>query len=215
MKRYTLGLLLAVLLTACGSQQGLDQALFAEIVASSERRAQPSLSETLNEDALAGLPGPLLLLKIPSRNAEALAGSAGDFDGHEVWATQDAITLSFQSGVLSTTRGLGNDLMSADLSEVVAALGGQSTEATRTVQYLTGEEQIETRVFLCDYLRHANVGTETLFETFVTTQTTERCVSSDRTIENRYWVTASGTLVKSKQWIGPLNGYLYVERIKD
>jgi len=202
-------------LAACGSQQGLDQALFSEVIASAQRRTQPSLSETLRAEDLSGLPGPLLFLEVPSRQAEAVAGSAGLYNGHEVWATQDAITVSFQGGVLSTTRGLGNDLMSADLSEVLSALAGRRSQATRAMQYLTGEEQIETRVYLCDYTQTPRVRTQTRFASHLATQITETCMSSDSRIENDYWVDATGTHVKSRQWIGPVNGYLNVERIKD
>ncbi|MFK7875495.1 MAG: YjbF family lipoprotein, partial [Paracoccaceae bacterium] len=166
-------------------------------------------------DALAGIDGAALLLELPKRGAQAVAGQVGTRAGHQTWVTQDGITVSFRNGALSTTRGLGNDLMAADLDEVVSALKGHREQALRLHQYLDGEDQTVTRAFICDYTTHGTQTLQTLFHGTRARHITETCVSTDLQFENQYWFGPRGILRKSRQWVGPENGPLLVERIKD
>lgn len=204
-------------LAACGTDRGtIDTEILSRLSGLLQPRAeQPDLRQVLTPEVLASIDGPLLLVEIPDRDAEAGLQPIGLRNGHRLWRTGDGITMSFREGVLSSTRGLGTDLMSTDLDEVVRALRNRSGEAVRLHQYLDGEERIETRAFVCDYENLGRGRIETLRGAVNALHIQETCVTSDRSIQNDYWRSDDGVMRKSRQWVGPFIGYLTVEQIKD
>jgi len=115
----------------------------------------------------------------------------------ETYFTPDNISISLKEGVLIGTRGLGFDLMSADVSEVIAGLrnGGQ---AVRIHRYLDGEDQIVIKSYICDYSGNAQI--------------TETCYGKDHSFKNSYQ-TSAGKVIASRQWIGPDLGYIRLEDV--
>ncbi|NNE50907.1 MAG: hypothetical protein HKN30_00715 [Sulfitobacter sp.] len=111
--------------------------------------------------------------------------------------TPDGATVSLRSGVIVATRGLGFDLMSADVSDVTRALRNGGGDATRIHRYLDGEDQVVILSLVCDI-----VGGATL---------TETCYGDGIKITNTYRGRGTGTYAASRQWIGPERGYLRLE----
>ena len=109
--------------------------------------------------------------------------------------TPDGISISLQDGVLVATRGLGFDLMTADVSAVQSGLRNGS-RAVRVHRYLDGEDQVVIKSFVCDYSG--------------TTKVVETCYGNDNNFENRYSMVA-GQIAESRQWIGPQLGYIVLE----
>lgn len=69
----------------------------------------------------------------------ALFGGNGDV---QTWKLADGVSLSFLDAVLFSSRGLGADLMSADVSGTRAMLAGDgSARHIRLHSYLDGEYQ--------------------------------------------------------------------------
>ncbi|WP_422071095.1 YjbF family lipoprotein [Tranquillimonas rosea] len=170
----------------------------------------------LSREQLNTVEDPLLLADLPTLDRAAtlvVAAHSGDVLS---WRTGDATQLSFRDGVLVTTRGLGNDLMSADVSETRTALRrgiAPNVYYKKFHSYLDGENQTVLRSFMC---RQARQGTETV--TLVgaahrVTRIAERCVSTHEEVNNIYWVGSDGTMWKSQQWISPGAGYVVTERL--
>ncbi|MFG6637684.1 YjbF family lipoprotein [Sulfitobacter sp. 1A12126] len=115
----------------------------------------------------------------------------------ETYFTPDNISLSLKEGVLVGTRGLGFDLMSGDVAEVLAGLrhGGQ---AVRVHRYLDGEDQIVIKSYICNYSGNAQI--------------TENCYGKDHSFKNSYKMSG-GKVVASRQWIGPDLGYIRLEDV--
>ena len=112
------------------------------------------------------------------------------------YLTPDGISVSLRHGVLVATRGLGFDLMTADVSAVIPAIRNRSQEVIRVHRYLDGEEQVVIRTFICDY---SGAGT-----------VTETCYSDGLRITNTY--DLGGRAIRaSRQWVSPEQGYLRVE----
>jgi len=105
--------------------------------------------------------------------------------------------------------------MAADISQVVPAVRSGRREAVRVHRYLDGNDQVITRAFVCTYARQTGQAATTLTRKFRATLVTETCNSTDLEIENQYWIDGSGTVRKSKQWVGPFPGYVLTEQIKD
>ena len=128
----------------------------------------------------------------------------GDYD-HFGNARREVMT--FRHGVLTNTRGLGNDLMSSDIAESLALIRGRRAgTAERRMRYLDGEDKTFTYTFRCT----VSVGGSESYSsgrisTGVTT-VTEECSAASRNFRNTYKVDGSGEVVASRQWMAPLHG---------
>jgi len=126
------------------------------------------------------------------------------------WTTIDNVTLTLQDGVLVASRGLGRDLMSADVSQTVQRLQSGSTGMVKRFHsYLNGEGQVVIRSYVCE------VGTRgprdiTISGTPRSTRLMqEKCNGAEDSFQNLYWLDRrSGKILQSRQWVGPEIGML-------
>ncbi|SEN51202.1 Group 4 capsule polysaccharide lipoprotein gfcB, YjbF [Loktanella fryxellensis] len=158
-------------------------------------------------------PQPLLLAEMPSRNLLATLVPR-DVDGDVVtWQSAQNQTLSLHDGVLVATRGLGDDLMSADVGRTLNALrsGGSAQAYPRLLTYLDGDGQTVFRSLLCDMDGGRPDTVDSFDVAFATTLHVESCQTIGARIENRYWLNADGTMRRTQQWVGPATGPLAIE----
>ena len=196
-------------LTGCGSTpsplltSGKD--LFQGI---GKRKAAPvtaaTIRQNLTPEVLAQIKGPIILAEIPSRDAAAALILSGKNGQVQTFASQDGLSLSFRHGMLINTRGLGNDLMSADVEGPLKAVMSrtEAPQVTRVHRYLDGENQTVTRSFICRYSRAASKVTET-------------CNSTNLQFENQYILNPAVKISSSKQWISPTIGYVTTQTIRN
>lgn len=177
--------------------------------------APVDLRQTLTPDVLATLDQPLLLMDFPGRGEQAGVLLAQQNGPRQIWTTQGGTTLTLVNGLLAETRGFGNDLISTDLDDVQDALAGRTTRAIRVHRYLDGENRLQPRAFVCDVSETGRETIRILAGSFPTTQITESCTGQDISFENVYWIDAGRRIQKSQQWIGPANGYVFIERAID
>lgn len=174
----------------------------------------PDIRAGLTREALDQLGQPLLYAELPARKARAGLLLAARNGPHATWVTADGISLSFRHGVLNASRGLGGDLMAADLDEPLAMIrGGGSGRGVRIHAYLDGENQTYTRAFTCDYRQAGRQTIELVGARHATRLVRETCRATDLEFANLYWVGDDGTVWKSRQWIGPEAGYVLTERL--
>ena len=157
---------------------------------------------------------PLILAIIPSRDSFSslnLIGTNGDVT---TWETPDDVTVSFRDGVVVATRGLGQDMMMADMSATLAALLAPPAGLYRRFQgTLDGQSEIEYLAFQCRVTARTLETITIIEEQHTTTRTTETCVSPGVEVTNIYWRGSDGVMWKSRQWIGDYIGYLETERL--
>lgn len=157
----------------------------------------------------------LMLVEIADLGQAALLSPSGRNGSVETWRARSGFSLSFDEGILVSTRGLGNDVMSGDVTGTLAALaaggtGGGSYERFQT--FLDGEGQTVLRAFLCS-MSAPVAETVTIFDVAHATQRfVETCNTRGLATENTYW-TAGGIMWKSREWAGPGLGYLEMERL--
>ena len=200
----TLPVLALAVLSACGlGDRGTYFKDAATLIRSGlARDAGPvDQSLTLPEAITDAVPGPLMVGVFPERNAKAAMVFLGGNGTVTSWAAGGGITIAFDDGVLTATRGLGGDLMSADLDEVKAGLRGGG-QAVRVHRYLDGEEHLQARAFVCDYSRTGAT-------------VVEDCTGPELGFENQYVLDSRGRIRESLQWIGPQAGYLRSAPIRD
>lgn len=148
-----------------------------------------------------------LRVTLPATGAQATLAPVARNGDVTVWQTLDGITLSFRSGVLVATRGLGDDLMSADVNGTLAMLRGtdEATHYPHIRSYLDGEDRTVFRSFQCR--RDARA------EAAPARRITERCASPHGETTNTYWLDQTGEITRSRQWVSPAIAYMETERL--
>ncbi|MBW7922548.1 MAG: YjbF family lipoprotein [Rubellimicrobium sp.] len=165
---------------------------------------------------LARAPGPVLLADIPDAGLAATLQIAGTANGVETWRSAGNQTLSFRSGVLVATRGLGDDLMGADVTGTLAALrGAGQADYPRLLSYLDGEDRTLLRAMTCTMAPPVSATVPGIARSFPTVLRAETCHTTGLTVRNRYWQDQDGTMRRAEQWIGPGIGMLVTERLTD
>ena len=182
-------------------------------VASPPRPAPPDpdvVRAQLTPEVVAALPGPTLLVVLERVGAISLPGQVARNGDVATFETEDAITLSLRQGLLVATRGLGFDLMSADVDEPLAAILSRAdgATATRSQTYLDAENRAVRRSFACGYrtARSGAAGPGIV-------RVHETCRGRGLAFENRYDLRGT-RIVASRQWIGPFHGHLEIEQVR-
>jgi len=197
------GLALVLGLAACtnGGQSAGLVALRAVIGSiGQERQAPPTAAQlraALTPERLAQIGGPVIVVDIPARGTALIATRIGQNGDKITYLAPNKVSFVLDRGMLKATRGLGYDLISADIEEPRAALqrGG---EARRIHRHLDGEDQLTLRGYVC---RYEGAGSARVAET---------CYTDEFFIENSY-VLSGGTVRASRQWAGPGIGYVAIE----
>lgn len=154
----------------------------------------------------------LLRVSLISREVTTFVTLAGRNSTKTTWFSADGLSVTFDRGLLVATRGIGDDLMGADVAAVQRSFNGGGNHL-RTLEFLSGLDQIERIVFECSM---AVTGRETItiFErSYMTTVFEENCASGNTTFKNTYWRDLNGVIWQARQWISPLVGYLGYQRL--
>jgi hypothetical protein len=167
---------------------------------------------TISRSRIDRIEVPLVFAEIPNLRAGGLLRVAGSNNGVITWRTADNLTIALDHDVLVSTRGLGFDLMSADVSGTRAALAGAPGEYSLFHSYLDGENQTVFRSFLCTMAPPVSETIDVFDRNYATLRHDETCNALGLTIENSFWI-GDGVLRRSRQWIGQELGYVTIDRL--
>ena len=237
MRRAALGLALMAMLAGCAGGTGAPPPLFPQIFAAGKkviagkraRKAQeagPPVTRALLEQ-LGGTylevtlerPGITGYLRRAETRRDANPGTVTH------WRTEDNITLSFRNGVLIATRGMGGDIMSAEVP-VAEGVTGPASGGERALYVRTGDLQVMRLALACEL---SDAGPETvavLDRSFATRHLQEYCTTAGVAIggqavgagevRNDYWVDSrAGIVRRSRQWGGPEIGYMVIRQLNE
>lgn len=156
---------------------------------------------------------PLMAAALTGPGTLATMQPAGKNGPVVTWRSADAVTMSLKDGLIVATRGLGDDLMAADIDDTRAVLSGhkEGNDYTRIHTYLDGEYQTTFRAFRCRIEVTTPDTIRIVGATHKTTRIEESCFSPEGNIANTYWVGSDGTMWRSKQWISRSLGYMETE----
>jgi Group 4 capsule polysaccharide lipoprotein gfcB, YjbF len=156
---------------------------------------------------------PILRAVIASRGADALVTITDDKGEVVTWSTTDGTSFSLRNGVLIQTRGLGPDLMSAQVPTI-----GMLTQAggshQRVYYFLGQEDQTTRRTYDCTVEVKGRETIEIFARDHAVTHVTETCTRPQGKITNEFWIEGS-SVRKSRQWASGLTGYIDFERVVD
>jgi hypothetical protein len=198
-------------LAACGTTENLvgsmTKTALSDLTNGEEKTAPPTMEQVkqaLTPELLAQAPGGVIIAYAPKVQAMGILEERGTNGDVTTYATVDNTQISLRNGLLVASRGLGFDLMSADVTGPMHAIqsGGQGTDVVRVQSHLDGENLTKFTTFSCAYSKAPDDAIS------------EKCTSDTYGIENFYWLNSSGDVVKSQQWLSPQIGYVLIDQVK-
>lgn len=198
MIKTTLLVLSVCLFAACSPKDGFEgkqKGIF------SRQSDIPEVSVEFRK--LAQLGAPALFASIRDRNQLATFMRRTRRNDVESWISASNVSLDFKSGLLIGSRGLGGDLMSADVTQPIAMiLAGQEGFSKRFHSYLNGEDQIVTRSYVCE-IKSRGARDVDLGKAIVSTRLIqEKCRNGSQSFQNLYWVDLRRqSIAQSRQWL--------------
>lgn len=214
--------LAGVLMAGCGSGKDDNASTLVIVKGLFKPRPQapPPDAAQLNAaitGSLAATERPLVLMTLADHRVITIVERIEENGAHETFAAPDRRTLTLMQGMLSGTRGLGHDLMSADVAESAQLVSAREEGTARRVQrYMNGESQVIALTADCSVTRgdarRLTIG-EIVARPVIEMQ--EDCRLGDWQFENSYMVDeASGRVLRSRQWVGPRNGYAVLNALR-
>lgn len=204
------------LLTACGSNQseervgtsalGIARQAVGQVIAERQSAGQPQAPaktpEQLAAEALRVNPGPLILVGLESTGRNQVMAMTGENGAMRTYMTPSEQALIMRNGMLSGTRGLGNDISVIEAATERLIRARQSGRASRVIRYYSGDGLERPLSFDCDVSAGANPGVMV-----------ESCQGYGISFQNNYLVQGSQIPV-SRQWAGPGLGYMTIQTLR-
>jgi hypothetical protein len=178
--------------------------------------ATPEQLQAAVAQALAGTDLPLALGVVEARNATALLTRIETNGAYGTWATPDRRSIILKHGMVTATRGLGNDIMSSDLSGVAGLIAARKPgSGQRVMRYLDGENHTVALVAQCVVTRGGEKAISAgEIRNRKVTEMREACTAESRSFTNSYLVDRAGFPVQSRQWLSPAGGYLTLQMLR-
>jgi len=207
-----LALFAALVLAGCSSDKTPDPYLsliggFGKSVkARIDRIPTPPLPEQiLTRAQVKNVDTPILYAIVPATGAYATLSPLSENAGFVTWVTPDNATLTLKTGIVTATRGLGDDLTSSDISGLYAGLTDKKAGAyQRTYTFFTADFGTRTQIFDCTLSTDGTERVTILGKAHPVRKFTERCKSGTLAFQNHYWqATLSGNLIYSEQRVSP------------
>lgn len=216
----------AFVLAACGSSEtnlevsNIVKDLGKRIVAKDTSAEGQKAVQAITRAQVDAFAQPLLRVRLEGTGAMSTLAEVDRKGTNSTYMTGDGVALTFRGGILTGTRGLGQDLMGLEAVDLQTAVRQGQTQ--RNYRYLDGEEQLETVSLTC-VTKRAPYGELVVLERgYRVAKITQQCQTSEGTapqnavsFENIYWVESStGRIRKSTQYVSPKFGRAEIEVLK-
>lgn len=201
--------MLCLALMGCGTTAG-ERAIYDQVL---RRNATPQPDAQFT--ALNQRGAEAIVISVEARDRATLFVRQSARDSAVHWISPDLIGVTTQQGFVTSTRGLGADLMSAEITPAAKlVLARRAGRAERHHGYLDGNEKIEIRSFICDISRRGPRQVDLGARNVATELMQESCTNPSFQFENLYWVaTETGEIIQSRQWISEALGPLALRKI--
>jgi len=204
------GLMLTIV-AACASsddQQNLYSEGFTRVRAALTPQTPPASPTT--ESVLATTTGPLMRVVVENRGVSTFLFPIETNGAYVTWGASDRRSLTLKRGMLTGSRGLGEDLMSSGADASLALITARrSGSAQRIQRYLTPDNRSYEIVAACNI---APDGTQGVGAGVI--RMTEVCQAPEHRFTNTYLVDGAGRILDARQWVSPQNDYLRLTLVR-
>lgn len=208
---------LAGLLTlgGCGSENSTTATPFTTLLeaAKGKVKGQQAEAPALTRAAVDQFPQPLILARIESRGVTGALAPSQRNGADVTWASSDLVGVILRDGVMRGTRGLGEDLMSADIPSA-ASLRQDGAVTRRSYFHLDGNEQTQRLNYTCNVYSRGEARLVILERSYNSMHYAESCQGDGPAFINEYWFLNSGKIVQSRQWVSRTVGFLKLQNLK-
>lgn len=130
------------------------------------------------------------------------------------WVTEDKVSVTLRDGIVIATRGLRGDLLSSSTLARSGGAQGPEGRGSRLFDLRFGDHESKTLEMACEVVDLGAENLEIVELTYATHHLQERCEGAGGRIANDFWVdTRTGRVWQSRQWVGPLNGYIRIRQL--
>ncbi len=157
---------------------------------------------------------PVLFVELASGQNGTLTPYPGQGVG-QIWLGADGATITLEKGVLKASRGMGDDLMGSSSNMPHWSKINKKTKTySRELDYITGNNKISKRVFICDIEKTNSGGFIKIWGiNFKVDKFEERCSDSSFTFKNTYHVDSKRIVRRSSQYHSETLGSILMERL--
>lgn len=216
-------------LTACGNDdKRLDPKQVAGIIKEGvqgrinppPKRDKDALIEAASREALALAPpeDPLASIQFDSVGIASVLRrieTNGDHITWAAWGSSDRKAIVTKNGIITATRGLRKDLMSAEADSVLALVRNREEgNVPYTQRYLDGDFVIIESKYVCTVSQGYDKTVEIASGPVQALQMFSSCISADRQFVDLYLVDYSGRILEMRQWVGPVLGFAYMSQLR-
>ena len=150
---------------------------------------------------------PIILIASNNEKVQATLVALGNNKERLTWVSSDGISLSYDNGILIATRGFTRDLMSLNHPNLRRVFRNLNKPYFKTHRFLDSTNQDEDIKFTCVMKKKSDPRLSILEYKISTTHIIENCESNYQSYTNEYYLLPETDIVlKSKQWISPING---------
>ncbi|MFN3207665.1 MAG: YjbF family lipoprotein [Roseovarius sp.] len=223
---FATGLVAALALAGCSNgPQDVSVLSVAQTVVGSKFKPKPKVQKVDDRlvraevtRALASTDGPLSLMRIEGTGSVSILRvieTNGAYDTWAAWGTSERRSVSTRGGIITSTRGLGTDLMSSSVNGLLGMLSRRADGIERQVlRHLDGENQIEETEAYCAFTPDEGRIYEGGALRIPVTRVDVFCKADTGTFSNYYLVSQGGRIVESRTWLGEGLGYFTLSHLR-
>lgn len=223
---FMTGLVAAMALTACtNTRQDVSVVSVAKSVIQSKRHQREGVQKVDErlvqleiQRALKFTDGALALMRISKTGSVAVLRvieTNGPYSTWSAWGTTERRSISTRGGVITSTRGLGTDLMSSSVNGLLGMVSRRQDGIERQVlRHLDGENQIEETEAYCAFTPDERQTYEGGTLRLQVTRVDVFCKTDKGSFTNYYLVTQGGRIVESRTWLGEGLGYFTLSHLR-
>ena len=156
---------------------------------------------------------PVLFVELENGQNGTLTLYPGEGIG-QTWLGADGATITLKNGIIKASRGMRNDVMGSSSSMPFWSEITDTSEYSRQISYLGGDNQIQSNTFSCTVKTANKRSTIIIFDVpFETQEFIETCTNNTEQLKNNYFIDQKKIVRKSVQYHSPALGYLTIERV--
>lgn len=212
--RMGIAALITALLVACSGGTGQNQSQVAALIQIREviktnREIKNAKPREVTREVIDQIGQTLVEVEVPRRDLTGYFFLDSVRGPVQVWVDSSGAHLVLREGLVTGTRGVGDDLKSSSYASTLEAIKRGSGTSRRQYFVANGLGQQDQINATCTY---SMLGAETLSIyglTHATRKVRESCrTDSGQEFQNTYWIeTSSGLVRQSSQWISPQIGH--------
>lgn len=207
----------AALLAACGNA-GNDTGRVLRQLPQALTAGDPEplrVSPAQVAEVLSKTSGPLNLIQLETIDAQFMMLQIERNSPYQTFASSNRQVINFRDGMITSTRGLGGDMMSTEEDALLSQVRSRSDGvANYTLRFLTPEDRTQTLNYTC-YVNRA--GTAPVTGGQINAQgvvMTASCRTETEDFTNTFVVDGGGFILSTRQWAGETLGYISAQALR-